>query len=404
MAWGEPTNGGADASLVAGMIELMNNPPEVSIPFGNSVVDRLSGSLTYTRAGETGNFNLSGVSETLLADKIAITKDGVSIYGEHTNEIEYSEDFSEPVWAKPAVTVNSGVTDSPEVGVLADELVSNDSVARYVQQAAGFLAGDIVYTTIKIKKSVSDSVTFRVVSSSAPFMAYTFSTDTFSTSGTAVFSRELLANGWVELKIAYTMTADTNVNMRMHCGDNASPVVGDSVYVWGGQLSLIDGPYIKTTTAPATRGADKAYIPMMNSLPAPGSPFTIVIDSADIPTSLTTNAFLWSGDALFYARRQVASGAIQFATGSGTATTASNFDTSSGVKFAFVYDGVNATIYANGLQVAISASGTPVYNLNNNLSIGSYYTFIQPVNTELKGLEIYHYALSENAILALGAA
>jgi len=54
------------ASIIAGTQELMNNPPEVDLPFSNTVARTLSGSLTYLREFDTGNVNLSGVSETLL--------------------------------------------------------------------------------------------------------------------------------------------------------------------------------------------------------------------------------------------------------------------------------------------------------------------------------------------------
>jgi|GEM_PF-6419402 len=379
MAWGEPKNGGADASLLAGMIELMNNPPEVSVPFGNSVVERLSGSLTYTRAGETGNVNLSGVPETLLEDKIAITENGASIYGEHDNELLGSENFLSAAWIPTRLTP----TDNGD-GWFKLEITDDSSFSRIQQNVAATIgafcvfmkAGNVSGASLRIEGGInsSDDIT-------------------------------LDAHGATHCKI--TASSVVNVQVFPHSGGPAgSGAIGDFVYIKFAQLTETSYPvpYRSTTTAPETRGNDALYIESMNNLPAPGRPFSIVIDSGDIPTSATANAFIWAGDTLFYARRQVNTGAIQFATGAGTATTAGNFDTSTNVRFIFVYDGVNAIIYANRVQVAINTSGTPVYDLNNSLAIGSYYTFIQPVNTELKGLEIYHYALSPNAAFALGAA
>jgi len=369
----------AIVSAVNGLKELENNPPEVSLPFGNTIVERLSGSLIYTREGETGNVNLSSVPETLLEDEIAIAENGVSVYGEHDNELSGSENFLNTAWTPTRLTP----TDNGD-GWFKLEITDDSSFSRLQQNVTTTIgafcvfmkAGNVSGASLRIEGGINSSNDIA-----------------------------LDEHGVTHCKV--TDASVVNVQVFPHSGGPAGAgSIGDFVYIKFAQLTETSYPvpYKSTTTSPETRFSDRVSIPMMNSLPAPGRPFSIVIDSADIPTSATANAFIWAGDTLFYARRQVNTGAIQFATGAGTATTAGNFDTSENVRFIFVYDGVNAIIYANGVLVAINTSGTPVYNLNNQFSIGSYYTFIQPVNTELKGLGIYHHALSPNAAFALGAA
>jgi len=47
--------------------------PVVSLPFDNTLAEKLYGALEFSRASTTGNINLSGVSETLAIDEPAIT-------------------------------------------------------------------------------------------------------------------------------------------------------------------------------------------------------------------------------------------------------------------------------------------------------------------------------------------
>ena len=401
------------AAIVAGTQELMNNPPEVELPFGNTIVRTLDGELTYTRAGETGNVNLSGVSETLLEDKIPIGKSGMPAFGAFINSIIQSENLGDAIWTKPgtATAIQDGTLSSD--GINQAWKVTN-SLAEPIQNVTSglTLTGQPVLFYQEVKAGTSNSARVRWIETTGGTTVdrqanVDLTTGAIGGVATHDFIHvEKLNDGWFGVWWANATNNTGNTAVRLDVG-NAEATGESSIYIY--KCMVVDGsalalPYKKTTTAPSTRGYDNAYIQMMNNMPAAGLPFSIAVDSEDIPESLTTNAFLWSGDTLFYARRQVASGAIQFATGSGTATTASNFDTSDGVRFVFVYDGTNAIIYANTEQVAITSSSDPVYDLSNNLSIGSYYTFVQSANTYLKGFKVYPYALSSDAVLALGSA
>ena len=66
----EPSTSNADWSII---ITSALSIPVVSLPFDNTIVEKLNGGLSFSRASTTGNINLSGVSETLAIDEPAIT-------------------------------------------------------------------------------------------------------------------------------------------------------------------------------------------------------------------------------------------------------------------------------------------------------------------------------------------
>ena len=66
----EPSTSNADWSII---ITPALSIPVVSLPFDNTIVEKLDGALSFSRASTTGNINLSGVSETLAIDEPAIT-------------------------------------------------------------------------------------------------------------------------------------------------------------------------------------------------------------------------------------------------------------------------------------------------------------------------------------------
>ena len=401
--------GGVD--VVGGLLELASVTPDVDLPLGNSISRTLNGDLTPERSTVTGNINKSGVSETLGVDKIAITKNGASIYGAYVNSLLQSENIGDTVWIKP------GTATATQDGTLSSDGITQawkveNSVSEPLQNTvAGLtLSGQPVLFYEEVKAGSSNIARIRWIESTGGTTVdkqgkIDLTTGVVSGSTHTFTHVEKLANGWWGVWWANTTNNTGNTVARMDIGNADEAGVG-SIYV--SKCMLVDGidiavPYQATTTAPVPRGADSLYFPMMNNMPYAGGQFTIICDSGDIPTSVTTNLFMWSGDSIFYARRQVVSGAIQFATGGGTATTVNNFDTSNGVRFAFVYDGTNAIIYANGVEVATATTGTPSYDINNTFSIGSYYTFIQHVNSSIKGVEIYHTALSAVAIAAKGS-
>lgn len=63
--------------------------PDVSLPFGNKVIETLDGDLNIFRGTSIGNINKSGVIETITeSDELGISVNGACIYGSYTNYFE----------------------------------------------------------------------------------------------------------------------------------------------------------------------------------------------------------------------------------------------------------------------------------------------------------------------------
>lgn len=403
----------ADTNIAA-LTSLFNNPPVASIPFVIVGDETLNGDLAYTRAGETGNVNLSGVSETLAADVIPITENGASFYEEFDNELLWSEDYLATGWAgvNAVITLDAAVKSSDLIASsfkIDSTATSGDARCSRSELITDDGSQVVIYT--ELRKGDVDLVQFDWVASVGGTTQnitniIDLSSSQFATSNSEFQKITKLNDGWIGVYVGNTQNNTGNATLRIDIGTGNQVPRG---YVHSNRSMMIKAdfakyPYRKTTATTETRGADTALIDMMNNMPAAGQPFTIMCDCADIPISDDANAFIFSGSSTFYARRQVSSGVIQFSTGGGVVSSVGDFDTINGVRFHFVYDGVNALLYADGVLLDSGVSSTPVYDVADTLAIGSYYTFIQRVNSEIKNISIYHYALSNDAIFAKGGA
>ena len=396
-------------SSLDGLVGIENKLPVVSIPFTHKVVDALSGYMTVERGTTTGNINFSGTRETLPIDELAITKDGASIYESYYNWLLHSGDITQPQWTKAGTSVGAAA--------LGQELIEDGANAEHFLRQivapadTGFYG---VSLKVKLGNGAARSVRIRLADSSgflgAAYLNLTTAT-VYSTSVGVFAKTKELNDGWVEFS-AYMATV-TGINPQASVymveeGTTSTIYQGNStssVFVDELQLTTTEGrrPYMATTTIAEPRDAEEISIDVNGNMPAVGKPFTIMCDCTDIPRSNNANQFIFGSNATFWARQQVSSGLIQFSTGGGVASSSTDIDTTNGVRFAFVYTGTSAQVFANGELVA-SEGATAIYDIDDILAIGAYYTFIQKVNSEIKNFEIYHEALSADTIKAKGAA
>jgi len=179
--------------------------------------------------------------------------------------------------------------------------------------------------------------------------------------------------------------------------------------------NLIDlykiAPPLLDVVAPVTRAADVATIPMMNNMPAPGQPFTIMCDAA-IPLGgvdatnhgvfSESNSGPISGVQMW---RKGNTDALRVVLGTGTSIVTSEvltFDDEIN-RIAFVYDGSTQKIYINGVISDSQANLSATYDLNGELELGTKLTSSH-LNSEIKKFKIFHKALTAEEIAALGAA
>lgn len=389
-----------------------NLSPDVSIPFNEGIeMERGYGnrdafgnrSVDFNRASETGNINKSGVSESLGIDEPAITSDGICIYGEYTNELLWSEDLLNPVWEGANASASTDGTLAPDGLTTAYKITSTVAQGSLQQKNIAISGGETVTSSCAVKDGgggIAILVAVLVGGSAQTVTAsYDFSTGEFSLeSGDGELHSETLNNGWVNLYIT-TTDVGGNTSARLYIRPSAS--VG-SVYATNAQVVLNSGkpyPYIKTEDTPVTRAPDIVSIPMMNNMPAAGKPFTIVCDftkSAGVGFLFETNA---RGIGAFTAGSGaiVARGVLTQSNVTGVLIDGIRY------RFALVFDGDYCTGYLDG-NIGLSSNTVDIgANQLNDFFIGTNSSN-QTINSEIKNFKIYHRALSDNEIKALGGA
>jgi len=385
------------ASIIAGTQELMNNPPEVDLPFGNTIARTLNGSLTYLRAGETGNVNLSGVSETLLEDEIAITKNGASVFGAFDNNALQSENLDDASWS--VLNLDTPVQD----GTLGPDLVTQAwRINRTIPSNLSVLS-----QTISVIDGDDQSAWFYIKGVAGE----TLKVECRATNNSVVSQKQHTLSGEWERLSSLTGVDWSASTGNIYCRIRFDLInTASTIYMTMAQQtnSLVEKPYKKTTTAPATRGADMASIPMMNNMPAAGNPFTIVLDASSA-TDGNNYAYYSSGNVVttsgFAMRKNFTAGGILFFMSDGVSVVNVLSASLDGQphKIVMVYDGNLIIMYIDGLEVKRATQGYAVYDVTDQLDFGAR-AGSQYLNSEIKNFEIYHVALSSDAVLALGAA
>ena len=378
------------ASIIAGTQELMNNPPEVDLPFGNTIARTLNGSLTYLRAGETGNVNLSGVSETLLEDEIAITKNGASVFGAFDNNALQSENLDDASWS--VLNLDTPVQD----GTLGPDLVTQAwRINRTIPSNLSVLS-----QTISVIDGDDQSAWFYIKGVAGE----TLKVECRATNNSVVSQKQHTLSGEWERLSSLTGVDWSASTGNIYCRIRFDLInTASTIYMTMAQQtnSLVEKPYKKTTTAPATRGADDAHFSIMNNIPAAGQPFTIMVDCA-VPENAGTDRNVFKSQdnniGLFRAANEKVALKLGSEVGSFFAT--SDAGAFMGLsRFACVVTEVVIYLYIDGSLVDTQAySGTPLYDVSLLLEIGGN------LNSEIKNFKIFHYALSADAVLALGPA
>lgn len=236
----------------------------------------LDSRITYTRTGTKAYYNKNGVMQFAAADVWPREYDpatgecyGRSIWPQATNLCLYSEDLTGAAWGLTRATVSADVANGMDGALTADKLVEDTSVTttHFIQQLFSFTSG-VSYTF-----SAHFATAGRDVRLTLPATAFgasqnltvNLTTGAYVTGGTAVPRVTNLGGGRYRISITATATATVAAAMTIllipygssqsYTGDGVS-----GIYVWGAQMETGLGmtPYIPTTTATVTRGADNA--------------------------------------------------------------------------------------------------------------------------------------------------
>jgi hypothetical protein len=358
--------------------------PDVFLPFNNKIVDSLGGELSFSRASATTNVNKSGFVEVLGVDEPSITKDGISSYDEYTNSAIYSEDFSQ--WS----TLSGSIVDI--MNHTAPDGSNNATKISISSGSAGFFK-----------------------SGQNPTLENNLS----------VWARG--ENGGEGLRLGYGGGGGSSALFTLtkewkRYGFKANATSGDvfsiyydnssnsSIYIWGAQSTetLYLAPYVKTDSVPVTRAPDIVSIPVMNNIPAKDEPFTIVLD-ANIPELGKNAVFRIPSDGATFTWWRFADNDGFLVNGyTGANSLRIPFSNSLGRKrYCFKYDGVNASVFADGVKYDTSAGLPDIKYDSSPFLIGrasSSGSNSASLDNEISNFRIYHRALTDAQIAKLGGA
>lgn len=392
---------------------------------GSKPVQLPSRSVDFSRASGSTYINKSGELVTLGNDQPVIGPDGLQVFGSATNLALWSEDFGNSAWGKRSgshVIVNTDEVIDPYGTNLADKHVNTDTETNqsYIAFAPAFEKDNTDYcASVFVKRGSAPTaklIMFSKLSNNDRVeMSFDYATGVVSiTNAGSVTDAEggmiKCNNGWYRLWLSANMLAGgsgTGVRLIPSFWYLPDAIGSEYGYIFGGQLEegKYPSPYIRTEGSAVTRSPDIASIPVRNNLPAPGKPFTIVVD-ADVPDSgIRRYLFLQTGttdnDNIFIRREP--SGELLCNVGTGTTT---NYfllgDQTTGIhRYVIRFNGSNVSTFVDGGSLMTRPPLPVAYDVSKTLKIGSTGSsgFL---GSSISNFRIYLTALSDEQIAALG--
>jgi len=275
--WG--SSSGLNALLVSSSLSLNFSNGSYTlggVPYAVASVPGYS----FTRSSGGYAQNLDGSLTYFASGVPRITNKGYLSEEARTNLVTYSQDLTNAIWAKNAVTALANQTTAPDGTVTASSITETTANAQhYANYATSKAASAITYSTSvyvkpfgltrNFKFSIFDGagngvdtiinpVTLATVSGPTYYGALPFTSVSVTTS--------TASNGFVRIGLIFTsnVTPAVGFGFQTAIGTTIS-FAGDAstgLYLWGAQLEAgaFATSYIPTTTAAATRAADGFYI------------------------------------------------------------------------------------------------------------------------------------------------
>ena len=378
---------------------------------GNKAID-------FSRASESGNINKSGVVETVGVDEPRIGSNGLGIYGSYTNAVVGSNNYTQYSGStSPVITPNTGDTEDPSLNNNAIKAAINgelgtDGIVRLVNQPIAGVSGDSIHASIHVKKGNSSLITFESFASGSGVESrinFNFDTEEITSTDANSATFKKLNNGWYRLEMLYTLPiTPTSMEFRVWIGGRSTSQNGDYVYIYGSQLSIANftPPYIETTTSQVTSTPDVATVPTMGNVPVTGEPFTIEVDCNALEFNGVSRTLFRNGVGGSSGFAIVAeNGGVMFGVSDGSSMTFTPSVPYDSLKHRYTctYNTTSLTISSDGVVIgSVGFSSTPVYDLSENVGIGSKTSGSNPLNDSIKAVRIIHRALTVEQIAARG--
>lgn len=313
---------------------------------------------------------------------------------QRTNLALWSEDFTNAVWSKTAVTVTGNTTTSPDGNTTADTISATASTGQHLVQNGSHVA---TTNTASIYAKKGTHKFFQIFSgaNSQAYANFDLDSGVVGTLGTiSTSSIQNVGNGWY--RCTMTFTATSNSIFRWALVSSASAAFSESwaatgsenLYLWGAQAELGAYPttYIPTTSATATRVADsfsRSNIYTNGLISASGGTWFVELrgNVSYVRDSVAVNLFLGdniSSPSNALVIRSASASATRLSiqkviAGAFTILATPSTDT---IKVAFKWNGTSADVFVNGTK-EVSATAFTTTNMEFLACISQITTFIQ---------------------------
>lgn len=377
--------------------------------------------ITFTRASTASYIDSDKLVKLASNDQPRFDHDAISgvckgllIEEQRTNQITYSEDFSNAAWAKTRSSITSNAIISPDGTLSADKLVedSTASNSHYIRENIS-AADNTVYTASVFVKAGERTVVTIVLYTKSNLQYgryFDLSTGTITANSTGFTGLSTgasitnVGNGWYRCSVTHDIGSGVNPpSIRIFIVESTSIAYnGDGtsgLYIWGAQVEegAFSTSYIPSTSATTTRLSDSASITGSDFYSwynqSEGTIYCEIL-SPNVGNG-QRNSLVWGTLAsIFY----TLNGAFSLRSYDGTTVIQGGIvDPSIKFKASFGYSSVGMAQYKDGN----SAGSTTLYdgNLGDSLSIGSGE--INALNGYISKLTYYPKRLSNTILQTL---
>jgi hypothetical protein len=372
---------------------------------------------SVTRDSIATRVNKQGLIEVVGKDKLRIdykdSSNGVALLEpSRTNDVTYSEDFSDSSWTKTRATIISNDTTSPDGSVNASKLSANtDNNTHEIAFSFSFTNNDFAFSVFAKKEELDKLTLFYTGVNKAATFDLTNGTTTSATFGTLPSKVEMenYGNGWYRCSITDNTNGASQCRIRLGSGSGFVGNNTDGVYIYGAQLEegSYATSYIPTSgqSGGVTRAADVAR-GAGNEQVFNDSEGVLFANVADFYDSTTSRVISISDGTLnnrvFFKFYTVSNGIeatlISSSGGTNPQITTTTSDTSNYNKIALKYSSNGFNLWANGFELGTDT----VTNLPNNLSDISFDTAsLNPFYGKAKEVGYYDAVLTDAELEAL---
>ena len=218
--------------------------PSLSLDFANGQI--LDSRISFTR-GSTGAYY-----------------PGTSVLAEQ-NLLTYSQDYTNAVWTKTAVTITAAATTAPDGTTTGQTVTPDTSTGTHNISTATIGTATNSTLTVCAKANGYTFINLRLEGTSNFFNISTGVVGTIASGSTATVTA--INNGWYRCSVTRSVTVPTGIAVRVATADNTDSFTGDGtsgIYLWGAQLEQRSSAtaYNATTTSALTN-----YIPQLLTAP-----------------------------------------------------------------------------------------------------------------------------------------